>query len=195
MHIPRSAISYFKLRFDCSSAPPTPLDSESSLHMWPCDSVAVGIVTPLPSLPSKYISLSLMHVLSLLFLLPAISSASADDQIVMSAGLGKPDYTPLITPQPTLADLLTIEPSASIFYSYARELELSAIFSEPSANVSLFVPTNKAIMALSRKPWVLVDVIASCWWINGYALWMQTSRARRNWRHWNHGGAMRYICD
>ena len=96
-----------------------------------------------------------MHLLPLflsLFFVPAMSSASADDQIVMSAGLGQPDYTPLITPQPTLADLLTIEPSASIFYSYARELELSSIFSEPSAKVSLFVPTNKAIMALSRKP-------------------------------------------
>ena len=139
-----------------------------------------------------------MHVLPLLlslFFLPAISSALEDDQIVMSAGLGRPDYTPLITPQPTLADLLTIEPSASIFYSYARELELSSILSEPSAKVSLFVPTNKAIMALSRKPWVLLDALASCWWINGYALWMQTSRARRNWWHWNHGGAMRYICE
>ena len=95
-----------------------------------------------------------MHVLPLLlslFFLPAISSSSAD-QIVMSAGPGEPDYTPQTTPQPTLADLLTIEPSASIFYSYARELELSSIFSESSLKVSLFVPTNKAVMALSRKP-------------------------------------------
>lgn len=96
-----------------------------------------------------------MHVLPLLFslfFLPAISFASEDDQIVMSAGLGEPDYTPTVTPQPTLADLLTIEPSASIFYSYARELELSTIFSDSCSRVSLFVPTNKAIMALSRKP-------------------------------------------
>jgi uncharacterized surface protein with fasciclin (FAS1) repeats len=95
-----------------------------------------------------------MHILPLLlslFFLP-ISSASEDDQFVMSAGLGEPEYTPQITPQPTLADLLTIEPSASIFYSYARELELSSIFSELCAQVTLFVPTNKAIMALSRKP-------------------------------------------
>lgn len=96
-----------------------------------------------------------MRVLPLLvslFFLPAMSSASADDQIVMNSGLGQSDYTPATTPQPTLADLLTIEPSASIFYSYARELELSSIFSEPVAKVSLFVPTNKAVMALSRKP-------------------------------------------
>ena len=81
-----------------------------------------------------------------------MSSALADDQIVMNSGLGQSDYTPATTPQPTLADLLTIEPSASIFYSYARELELSSIFSEPAAKVSLFMPTNKAVMALSRKP-------------------------------------------
>jgi hypothetical protein len=92
-----------------------------------------------------------MHILPLLyslFFLPLLSSAS-DNQIFMG---GQSDHTPLTTPQPTLADLLTIEPSASIFYSYARELKLSSILFEPSAQVSLFVPTNKAIMALSRKP-------------------------------------------
>jgi len=60
--------------------------------------------------------------------------------------------------QPTLADLLTIESSASIFYSYARELELSRMFGEElgggdsAKKVTLLVPTNKAVMALSRKP-------------------------------------------
>ena len=59
---------------------------------------------------------------------------------------------PLTTSKPTLADLLTIEQSASIFYSYARELELSAIFSDVGASSTLFVPTNRAVMALARKP-------------------------------------------
>ena len=72
-----------------------------------------------------------------------MSLASEDSQIVMSAGLGKPDYTPLVTPQPTLADLLTIEPSASIFYSYARELELSSILSDSCAEMSLFVRSEE----------------------------------------------------
>lgn len=62
------------------------------------------------------------------------------------------DHTPLTHSMPNLADLLTIEPTASIFYSYARELELSAIFSDTRANSTLFVPTNKAVMALARKP-------------------------------------------
>ncbi|THG94490.1 hypothetical protein EW026_g6994 [Hermanssonia centrifuga] len=54
--------------------------------------------------------------------------------------------------QPALADLLTIEPSASIFYSYARELELSAEFADVNTQRTLLVPTNKAVMALARKP-------------------------------------------
>ncbi|KAJ6606397.1 hypothetical protein DFH09DRAFT_1120082 [Mycena vulgaris] len=55
--------------------------------------------------------------------------------------------------QPTLADLLTIEQSTSIFYSYARELTLSNMLSDSdNAPITLLVPTNKAVMALSRKP-------------------------------------------
>ncbi|KIY52519.1 hypothetical protein FISHEDRAFT_35094 [Fistulina hepatica ATCC 64428] len=53
---------------------------------------------------------------------------------------------------PTLADLLTVESSASIFYSYARELELSTQFSAADASMTLLVPTNKAVIALPRKP-------------------------------------------
>ncbi|KAF8971882.1 hypothetical protein BDZ97DRAFT_1650778 [Flammula alnicola] len=70
----------------------------------------------------------------------------------MHPGSGSPEYIPQTTSKPTLADLLTIESSASIFYSYARELELSSLFSDQSAKLTLFVPTNKAVMALSRKP-------------------------------------------
>src|ERR1700678_2144672 len=94
----------------------------------------------------------LLPLLLSLYFFSTMSSTEADDQFVMNSGLGQQDYTPLTTPQPTLADLLTIEPSASIFYSYARELEMSAMFSKPCTRVSLFVPTNKAVMALSRKP-------------------------------------------
>ncbi|KAK7060868.1 hypothetical protein VNI00_000601 [Paramarasmius palmivorus] len=64
----------------------------------------------------------------------------------------EPEYTPEVKSQPSLADLLTIEPSASIFYSYARELEISRLFEDESAKLTLLVPTNKAVMALARKP-------------------------------------------
>ncbi|KAF6748342.1 hypothetical protein DFP72DRAFT_992239 [Ephemerocybe angulata] len=61
-------------------------------------------------------------------------------------------YFPETSSKPTLADLLTIENSASIFYSYARELELSKGLSDKSFKMTLFVPTNKAVMSLARKP-------------------------------------------
>ncbi|PPQ89359.1 hypothetical protein CVT25_003199 [Psilocybe cyanescens] len=64
----------------------------------------------------------------------------------------EPEYVPQTTTQPTLSDLLTIEPSASIFYSYARELEMSTMLSDKDAKLTLFVPTNKAVMSLARKP-------------------------------------------
>ena len=55
---------------------------------------------------------------------------------------------------PTLADLLTLENSASIFFSYARETaETSQVLTQPNEpGLTVLVPTNKAIMALSHKP-------------------------------------------
>ncbi|KAG5341656.1 hypothetical protein C0989_008149 [Termitomyces sp. Mn162] len=60
--------------------------------------------------------------------------------------------SPPIHTKPTLSDLLTIEPTASIFYAYARELELSARFADSGDMLTVFAPTNKAVMALARKP-------------------------------------------
>jgi len=86
-----------------------------------------------------------------LLVLPIITVTSVlqEEQIVMDA---KDQYTPLTHSKPSIADLLTIEPSVSIFYSYARELELSNIFSDKKSVFTVLVPTNKAVMALSRKP-------------------------------------------
>ncbi|GBE77269.1 hypothetical protein SCP_0101420 [Sparassis crispa] len=61
-------------------------------------------------------------------------------------------YTPQTNAQPTLADLLTIESSTSIFYTYARETRISELFVDEHAQITLLVPTNKAVMALARKP-------------------------------------------
>ncbi|KAG1742625.1 uncharacterized protein EDB91DRAFT_1051678 [Suillus paluster] len=60
--------------------------------------------------------------------------------------------SPFTSSQPTLADLLTIETSASIYYSYARETEWSSRFPSDSVWFTVLVPTNKAVMALARKP-------------------------------------------
>ncbi|KAI0095073.1 hypothetical protein BDY19DRAFT_64496 [Irpex rosettiformis] len=92
-----------------------------------------------------------LQLLSFL-ILPFVTFASQEDQIALSANDMSETYVPLTQSQPTIADLLTIESSASIFYSYARELELSSQFVDPHAQNTLFVPTNKAVMALARKP-------------------------------------------
>lgn len=89
---------------------------------------------------------------SLLF--PLFAMAAQQEQEILTTPERQGPYTPLTTTMPSLADLLTIETSASIFYSYAREVELSQTFGDHSGNNTLLVPTNKAVMALSRKPYV-----------------------------------------
>jgi hypothetical protein len=58
---------------------------------------------------------------------------------------------------PMLSDQLSLEPQASIFFTYAREsAKASGILEGGEYNgveqFTVFVPTNKAIMALARKP-------------------------------------------
>lgn len=91
------------------------------------------------------------------FILPLISvtiglhAAAAADQIVLP-NVPMDDNRPASSVRPTLFDLLTIEPGTSIFFSYARELELSRLFVNVNSNITLLVPTNNAVMALARKP-------------------------------------------
>jgi len=94
------------------------------------------------------------------FALPLLVSASLQEQSVLlppsvippEQSMTTPDYAPLTHTRPTLADLLTIEPSASIYYSYARDTELSKEFNATDQYLTLLVPTNKAVMAQPRKP-------------------------------------------
>jgi hypothetical protein len=58
---------------------------------------------------------------------------------------------------PMLSDQLSLEPQASIFFSYARESAKASRILEGGEydgvqQFTVFVPTNKAIMALARKP-------------------------------------------
>ncbi|KAJ7677214.1 hypothetical protein B0H17DRAFT_1079564 [Mycena rosella] len=88
-----------------------------------------------------------LQLCSILALPLLLVFASEGDQIFMAEPIIQQSL------QPTLADLLTIESSASIFYSYARELTSSKMFSDvESGPITLLVPTNKAVMALARKP-------------------------------------------
>ena len=93
-----------------------------------------------------------LQLLSFLALPLVAKGMQHGQEVLTNPQLQEGPYTPLTTVTPSLADLLTIEPSASIFYSYARELELSRIFGDLSQNNTLLVPTNKAVMALPRKP-------------------------------------------
>ncbi|TFY83353.1 hypothetical protein EWM64_g674 [Hericium alpestre] len=95
--------------------------------------------------------------LALLFLLPSLVSSAFDEQVAIPGFDMAQDAepaAPTLHTQPTLSDLLTIEPAASIFFSYARDTEISRLFSEVDARSTLLVPTNKAVMALARKPYV-----------------------------------------
>jgi hypothetical protein len=75
-------------------------------------------------------------------LIPSSANASQEDQFPVRQKNAKP----------TLADLLTIERSVSIFYTYARETELSSLFSDENSRLTLFAPTDKAVKSMSRKP-------------------------------------------
>jgi len=94
--------------------------------------------------------MKLQYLLTVPFLFISLVSASTPEQIIMDSthDLSIPEKHA----QPTLADLLTIESSASIFYSYARELELSKMFNDNIFRSTIFAPTNRAVMALTRKP-------------------------------------------
>jgi hypothetical protein len=81
----------------------------------------------------------------------SINTVIATDQIVIPNVLMDADR-PTSHGQPTLFDLLTVEPNTSIFFSYVREIELVRLFMNADSNVTVLVPTNKAVMALEKKP-------------------------------------------
>jgi hypothetical protein len=108
------------------------------------------------------ITMRLPHLFASIFpfALSTLVSASLNEQVIIPPMSynnedGRPD-SPFTSSQPTLADLLTIETSASIYYSYARETDLASMFSSGSVWFTMLVPTNKAVMALARKPWVFM---------------------------------------
>lgn len=94
---------------------------------------------------------SATSIIPLISLTLGIHAAAAADQIVLP-NTPMDNHRPASNVRPTLFDLLTIESGSSIFFSYARELELSRLFVDVDAKLTLLVPTNKAVMALARKP-------------------------------------------
>ena len=95
-----------------------------------------------------------MRPLSLISLFVSFALASAqaycqqDTQIRISGDMNGQ----VEAPKPILFDTLTIQPSASIFFAYARETRVGELFKRKEARITVFAPTNKAVMALARKP-------------------------------------------
>ena len=85
--------------------------------------------------------------LAAFLLFPLLSSALATEQTVMGEVQSPVSHT-----TQTLADLLTIESSASIFYDYARGIDLGSKLNDKSSMITVLVPMNKAVMKLARKP-------------------------------------------
>lgn len=85
--------------------------------------------------------------LTAVLLLPLLASALVNEQVVMGKA-----QTNLFHSTQTLADFLTIEPTASIFYDYARGTDLGNKLSDKSSMITVLVPNNKAVMKLAKKP-------------------------------------------
>jgi hypothetical protein len=109
----------------------------------------------------------LQQILNISALIAITSAQLVIPQVVLdqTPGLGEQqrqqqqsmaeDDTPLLAPM--LSDQLSLEPQASIFFTYARESAKASGILEGGEydgvqQFTVFVPTNKAIMALARKP-------------------------------------------
>jgi hypothetical protein len=87
--------------------------------------------------------------------LSAFSLAQYSDQIIMDDPThDSQTITPLSRPQPNLADLLTIDPSVSIFYSYLRETGMVTRLEDAQGSTTVLAARNRAVMALPVKPCV-----------------------------------------
>ena len=101
-----------------------------------------------PATPPLAIVLDMLRSqLTAFFLFPFLASALINDQTVMGETQANLSHS-----TQTLADFLTIEPSASIFYDYARGVDLGNRLSDESSVITVLVPMNKAIMKLAKKP-------------------------------------------
>lgn len=62
---------------------------------------------------------------------------------------------PLSSGEPTLYDLIMIDRRATIFGDYVRSLnDMTGLLGDRGALTTVLVPTNKAVLALARKPYV-----------------------------------------
>ncbi|GJJ13131.1 hypothetical protein Clacol_007381 [Clathrus columnatus] len=139
-----------------SESTPAPTSSTPSTSPTAPPSTPV-VVIPAPSSTSGNSTIlnnppSSAQTIKISLAVATVSCMTFGDQIVMEDD----SKDPFIRPQgvlPNLADLLTLQTHASIFYSYARDTDINARFTEGNTDgVTIFLPTNKAVQALARKP-------------------------------------------
>ena len=103
--------------------------------------------------PEDLLMMLLAGIAGLLYTLAATAMASTEQTVLTPDNLD--EFVRPAGNLPRLADLLTLESRLSIFYSYARETDMSALFTQvvdEEDGTTVFVPTNKAVQALARKP-------------------------------------------
>ena len=115
-------------------------------------------------LPSLGALLTITAFAAAQLVLPDLDHNQLPAMLVDQTHQNKPDPQPIdyddFVRAPMLSDVMTLEPQASIFFSYAREsAKLSEILSGAAGNgdgkkYTVFAPMNRAVMALPRKPYV-----------------------------------------
>ena len=111
-----------------------------------------------PSLCPHHHNMLSSRVLLSAALVFTLTTASATQSPLLAQPAPDAPSPFLANAQPSLADLLTRHPRASIFYEYARDSSsVSSILSEPwiigrGSKHTLLVPLNSAILSLARKP-------------------------------------------
>lgn len=92
-----------------------------------------------------HIALSLLSV----FIAPLVQSS----QLPMNSAASSEQ--PLSSGEPTLYDLIMIDRRATIFGDYVRSVsDITGRLSDRNVMTTVLVPTNKAVLALARKPYV-----------------------------------------
>jgi len=94
----------------------------------------------------------LLHSILFFFMLPLSHSS----QLPLSPALSE---KPPSAGEPSLYDHIMIERRVTIFGDYVRTVkDITDSLTDRDAAITVLVPTNRAVLALARKPWVLLSL-------------------------------------
>lgn len=95
---------------------------------------------------------SLLHSILFFFMLPLSHSS----QLPLSPASSE---KPPSADKPSLYDHIMIERRVTIFGDYVRTVkDITDRMTDRDAAITVLVPTNRAVLALARKPWVLLSL-------------------------------------